>query len=188
MNIPEFIEKNSLYKDFFINELNEKQIKDFKSCKEFKNTRKFNIVDYRDNFYINNAIDFPITKLKTDTKFNYKVNILSVSVIGPFPVRNINLIKEGLSGFKYVDENQLKEKGIIIYKFDFENLKDKYLTQKEIENFIFDDIKKSLVEDIKTENYYLIGIRAHKESFIKEPRNGEDIMIPVKTDKNKLFK
>jgi len=187
MNIPEFIKKNSLYKDFFINELNEKQIKDLKSCKEFKNTRKFNIVDYKDKFFIDNAIDFPITKLRTDTKFNYKVNIISISVMGPFPVRNINIIRNGLSGFKYADEKEFKEKGVIIYKFDFEELQDKYLSQKEIEKFICEDIKKSLDGDITTENYYLIGIRAHKESFIKEPRNGEDVMIPVKTDKNKLF-
>lgn len=187
MNISEFIKKYSLFRTFYISELSDVQLNELESCTEFRDVKKFNMVNPNDKFFINNAIDFTTVKLKTNTRFNYKINLHSISIIGPFPTHDVYKMKHGLSQFKYVIEDDFKEKGVIVFKFDYDNLKEKFLTTNEIREFVYDELKKALEEEQSYECFYLIGIRAHKDSFLENHEFGTDIAIHTVSDSNKLF-
>lgn len=183
MNLVQFIQKYSLYKTFYPNQLNEIQLKELESCNEFANVKIFNSVDFNDRFFINNAIDFHAVKLMTNTKFNHKLNLHSIGVFGPFPVHDTYQMKKGLSQFKYATEDTLKRMGCIVYKFDIEELEDKFLSTKEIKKYVAEQLAKELAEECKPhEYYYLIMIRAYKDSFAESVGHGEDVRIPMHPD------
>jgi hypothetical protein len=179
MNLPQFIQKYSLYKTTYINELNETQLKDLQSCTEFAQVKKFNSVDVNDKFFFNNAIDFHLVKLMSNTKFNYKINLHSINIIGPFPIHDVYKMKNGVSQFNFIDEKEMKLHGAVVFKFNLEELRDKFLTSEEIQKHVHETLIKELSEAPVNEYCYFIGIRAHKDSFIHEVGDGEAISIPA---------
>ena len=186
MSIIDFIKKYGLFRTFFISELNETQLEELKSCVEFKDVKKFNIVNPKEAFYENNAIDFNVVSLKTNTKFNSRINIHSVHIIGPVPVTKVYELPDGFSISKTAtEEENYKRKGVITFKFDYSTMQDKYLSNAEIKAAIrYDMVQQIDVMDVlnNDNNYryqYLIGVRVHKDSIVSDLGDGQALRIPL---------
>jgi len=203
MNIPEFIKKyDFVNKTFFVSELNDLQLEDLKSCQEFAGVKKFNVVSPRDTFFENNAIDFRLFTLKSNTRFNSRVNIHSIHVMGPFPVHDVYDLPDGISQFTFSQDQDFASRGAIVYKYNHDAFKDKFLSNQEIQKAVADDIIKHFFKDVRdfttgamkeynedTATYkyrYMIGIRCHKESVLNEIGDSRLVTIPVETITNDL--
>ncbi len=192
MTITDFIKKYGfLGKTFFISQLNEIQLNELKNCNEFKNVKNFNVVNPHETFYVNNASSFINEILKSNTIFNEKINIVSISSTHIYPVYNIFNLPLGFSTIKFANHKN-DTRGSVIFNFDYDTLKRKYISIDEIKTEICKTLDKtnfiSIINNEDNLRYeHLIHIRCHKESCHKNI--GSKVTIPVETitDDLKLF-
>jgi len=200
MKILDFITKYDLgWKDtVYFSKMTETQLNEFKTCEEFADVKTFNVTDPNDSFFQNNAIDFRLVPLKDTTTFNKRINLVSINIFGPFGNHDVYDLPDGFSMFRFVDEKELKNKGGLVFKFDYNEVSKNLLSTDEIrftiakylKEFSEDLSSKKLDEDKFHQYYYLIGIRCHKDSILEDTTVlGETIKVPEKniTKELKIF-
>lgn len=185
MTLVEFIQKWSLYprenfNGFDLKDFNPEQIKDLKSCREFSKVKEFNIIDRETNFFRNNRLDFCDVKITANLEFTEILNIMSIYVSDPFPIHDVYDMKDGLSRFTCIYEREMKTKGIVVYKFHFDEFAAKNLTLEQSSKQIADEIYKQLQKPFEHEYYHTVSIRAHKNNYTRNDNIQDCIKVPHK--------
>jgi hypothetical protein len=175
MNIPTFIKKHKL-SSFNADELNEQQLIELRTCSEFANVQKLNIINHKDSFVTQNLGEFASINLHNNIVFNETVNLLGFNIIGPVAISDINYLEPGCSVVETKDTlgNEYKS---FVFKINMNGIRMQVLSDSEIVDKIKSYINDYDINDAINPLVYKIGIRVHKNSIKSVTFKGPDLCL-----------